>query len=183
MIFLIVVLFLTLLLLGGYVAFVIECFLNRRPDRIIYHGSDLTEQGRLLSKIMKKYVPDTSTYFFIEPGAGLGKVAEYMGREFPWKEVIAIEIGPVILFLARLRAWLRRSQVQFIREDIFTFTFPQPAVVYCYLTTPLLDKLYAQQKLQGRLVISLTFPLSVVEPTETISVKGWQKQILVYDLR
>lgn len=167
----------------AYAAYLIEFIISRRPGRVIYHGSDLGEQGKHLQEIIKKYVPKTEKYTLVEPGAGLGKVAEYLGKAFTWQDVVAVEIGPVILTFGKIRAWFKGTTLHFVYQNIFEYVFPQPAVIYCYLTSDLLDQLYKNKQLKNALVISLTFPLTGVEPTEEIALKKWQSRILVYDFR
>jgi hypothetical protein len=186
MLYLVFVGLLFLIVLVGtlaYLAYLVEFIISRRPGRVIYHGSDLGEQGILLQNIIKKYVPATEAYSLVEPGAGLGKVAEYLGKKFAWKEVIAVELGPVILTFGKIRAWFFRTKLTFVHQNIFAYAMPKKAVVYCYLTSDLLDELYIKKQLNNRLVISLTFPLTGVNPTEEIALKGWQSRLLVYDFR
>lgn len=166
-----------------YLAYIVEFLWSRRPGRVIYYGSNLREQGPLLLKIIKKYIPDTREYCLIEPGAGLGKVAEYLARHLEWADVAAVELGPVILTFGRIRAFIRRAPITFVHQNIFDFETPCPSVVYCYLTSDLLNRLYKNGQLNGSLVISLTFPLTGVRPTETIELKSWQARLLVYDFR
>ena len=172
------------LVLFWYAGYAWETFqMVRRPDRVIYHGSNLREQGPHLETLIRKYVPDTAAYALVEPGAGLGTVSRYLAQRFPWREATAIEVGPYILGLARMRAFFERSPVRFIKEDMFAYRFPQHSVVYCYLFPVMLQKLKEQGSLDGSLVISLTFPIPECPETEKVPLPSWQKALFVYDFR
>lgn len=171
------------LLLAAYFAFIWECRQNCRPNRIIYHGTNLAEQGEKLQDIISRYISDTSTYNLVEPGAGMGKVAEYLGKRLPWQRIVAIEIGPVLYYLGIIRAIILRSKLEFIKKDIFDYPIPSQSVVYCYLSGEMLTKLYKEGRLNGQLVICLTFSIDDLKPNEEITLRSWQKRLLVYDLR
>ena len=173
-----------LLIIVAYLSFLFENEISKnRKDRVIYYSSNLKQQGKLLEEVIRKYVPDVSDYALIEPGAGLGRVSQYLATRFPWKEVIAVECMPVIFTAGRLRNRLLRTRVRFVRRDIFAWDMPKPAVVYCYLFPQLMEKLYKEGQLEGRLVISLTFAIPDVTPTEKVEFKGWQSPLWVYDFR
>jgi len=178
--------FLLLICFGAivlYLAFFVETLLMQLPGRVLYHASDLGEQGATLEKIVTKYITTPEKYVLVEPGAGLGKVAEYLSKAFTWKEVVAVEMAPVIFTVAHVRKWFHPMAVRFVRKNIFDYTFPKPACIYCYLTTPIIDELYKKEAFKQALVITLTFPLTGVQPTETIALKGWQGKIFIYDFR
>lgn len=170
-----------------YFAYLVETQLNHLPDRIIYYSSNLREQGKILEDTVRRFIldrgEDTVSYHLVEPGAGLGRVAQYLARAFTWKDVQAVEVGPVILTAGRLHAWLHRSRVHFIRQNIFTYSLPPRSFVYCYLSEEMVDRLYQTGQLKGQLVVCLTFTIPTLTPTETIPLPGWQKRLTIYDLR
>lgn len=161
-----------------------EHLMMRKPDRAIYHASNLKEQGPHLRKIVNKYLGgQESNYSFVELGAGLAKVSHYMSIYYRWKSVEAVELGSFILRLAKIRQKIFKSPIRFHQENFFSYQSPPPSVIYCYLFTELMNKLYHQHKFDGHLVISLTFPIPKVVPTEEVSLKSWQRVLYVYDFR
>jgi len=172
----------------GYVAYCWETYLNRsRPDRVVYYSSNLKEQGKVLEAIIKKYITArgeaTADYALVEPGAGFAHMARFLAQKYTWREIIAVEIGRVVLLIGRLLSLLRQDHITFIYADIFSYTVPQKSLVYCYLTSAIITRLYQEGKLNGQLVVCLTFTIEGVEPTEEIELKSWQKRIQVYDFR
>jgi len=179
-------LFLELLILIGtiaYLAFLGETMANFRTNRVLYHSSNLREQGEVLEKTIRRYAPDSEKYVLVDIGAGLARVSQYLKARLPWKDVEAVEIGPVIMAFAKIRFLFLKPAVRFVRQDIFSYDLPKPAVVYAYISEEILTNLYKQGRLDGCLVLCLTFKINGLEPTEEIPLKSWQKRILVYDLR
>lgn len=158
-----------------------------RPDRVVYMGSNLEEQGDILVDLINRSFAenpqDISQYHLIEPGAGIATVATYLARKFPWKSVQAVELRASVLWWGRIRAKMKRVPIGFVQEDIFSYVPPTPAVQYCYLTTPILTKLYKNGSFANSLVLCLTFEIEGVTPVETVSLRSWQKAIRLYDFR
>ncbi len=178
--------FLNLLVLIGasiYVAYLMETIANSRRNRILYHSSNVREQGAILAETIKRYVPDTEKYVLVEIGAGLARVAQHLKANLGWKDVEAVEIGPVIAFIGKLRFLFIKPAVRYVRRDVFSYDLPTPAVVYAYVSEEILTNLHKEGRLDGRLVIALTFRIRDLVPTEEIPLKSWQNRILVYDLR
>ena len=157
------------------------------PDRVIYHSSNLKEQGPVLKRIVESFIEgrgeNTADYTLVEPGAGLGRVSQFLLRSFAWKAAYAIEVGPFILGLAKLRSWVLPSRLVFVKQDFFQYKFPPKSLVYCYLFPALITKLYRQGSLKGQLVVSLSFAIEGLPPTQVLPLASWQKCLYVYDLR
>ena len=153
-------------------------------DHIGYLPTMLSATGEKLTEVIKKYVGDqTSKYNLVEPGAGLGNVSYYLSLQFKWKQVLAIEDEIGTILVAKLKGLFRQKTVTFVKANIFEYDFPTHNVIYCYLLSEMIDKLYSQGKLRGSLVISLTFPLTDIKPTETFELAGFQKHMFLYDFR
>jgi hypothetical protein len=171
------------LLIAGLAWFSIDIFLNTRRYRVPYVSSPVSQCLPLLRTIITQYVPRPEQTAFIEPGAGLGKVVGSMARDYPWKQVIAVELTLRTYSIGKLWHWLRRSPVQFVRANALSYTYPPGAVVYCYLSTEIMARLYREKRLKGCLIISLTFPITGVKPTEEWPIPDWRKRLMVYDFR
>ena len=184
--FLLIIAILVLIASLTFFAYLFESEYNVfSKDGVIYYSTNLTLQGPHLEDIIRRRIPEQeiSQYTLVEPGAGLARVAEYLSKRFAWKKIVVMDRGPVIKMLGRMRLKLRGVKTEYQGGNIFNLDFPTKAVVYCYLYPQLIDKLKAQGKFDDRLVISLSFALSDVEPTETIAFDGWQSPLYVYDFR
>lgn len=178
-------LFLNLLVLAFgviYIAFIWEHIQNvRNPNRILYHASATSVLEPLFQGVMKRYQVDPS-YHFVELGAGMATVALMAAHLQKWQSVRAVEVGPVVRLLGRLRSGFSR-RITWVAADILSYQNPQPSLIYCYLSTNLLNKLHQNGQLTGQLVLCLSFEIQGVEPTEVIELPNWQSPLRVYDFR
>ncbi len=126
---------------------------------------------------------DTPNYHFVELGCGMAKVSRYINTKYQWKDVVGVEGELVVLTFARLRNFISKKKIRLVRANLFKIAIPEKSVVYCYLTTPMMDKLYKDGRLFGKLVISLSFQITGIQPTEKLTIIGFQQRVLVYDLR
>ncbi len=166
-----------------YIWHCVDVFLSSRPGRVLYVSSSVRHITPILADIILRLIPNSEKVAFIEPGAGIGNVARLMARRYRWKEVRAIDLSILLCFWAKLYAFVFRSPVTVVRGNIFDQTYPKGSLVYCYLTSPILDQLYAQKKLEGCLVVTLTFVIPGVKATEEHVLPNWQKCVYVYDFR
>ena len=171
------------------VAYLWESKEMKKPDRIIYYASNLGQTGPEVAKLVQKYILDnhqkTEDYTLYEPGAGLGHMARYLARAYTWKNVEAVDIGSIILWLGKFwhRLLAPKLKVDFILADVISYSADRPTVIYGYLSASILTKMYQKEKMKNALVITLTFPIQGVEPTEIIELKNWQSPLRVYDFR
>jgi len=168
------------------VLYLLESFYYQGNNRTVYMGSNVHEQAGILEEIISKYIgKDTSAYHLVEPGAGMGYVARFLGRRFSWKSVQAIEIRPLVMMAAKLTHYIQgnRPIITWVRGDIFGHSYPKPALIYCYLSDQVLNQLYAEGALEGALVICLTFAIQNQKPVFEKKLASWQGVIRVYDFR
>ncbi|HSI20759.1 MAG TPA: class I SAM-dependent methyltransferase [Verrucomicrobiae bacterium] len=166
-----------------YVWHCVDVFLSSRPGRVLYVSSSVGQVAPVLDDIIARYIPKTEKVLFIEPGAGIGNVARLMARRYRWKEVQAIDISVLLCFWAKAYALAFRSPLKVFRGNIFNQNYPKGSLVYCYLTSPILERLHKEKKLEGTLVVTLTFAIPGVQATEECSLTNWQGQVYVYDFR
>lgn len=173
----------SLLLATAYIWYITESILNSRPLRIGYVPSNPQATTPILKQVIVRYIPKTTSVRFIEAGCGLAQVSQVMAKTYTWKEVVAIDIRYTLMLLARLRNLFPKAPVTYLRRNLFDYHFGTGNCIYCYLSTQILGKLYAEGKLTGNLVVSLSFAIPGAKPTEAIQVPNWQKRMYVYDFR
>jgi hypothetical protein len=177
--------FLFLLILAG-LSFLWETRGSRRPGRAVYVGSQLGPLGPLLKGVVERYLgKETSGYALVEPGAGLAYVAAYLGREFPWRTVEAVELGRTLALFSWLRTKLFDSgrPMRILCQDILAYRMPERSFVYCYLNDRLLGLMKEKGLFAGQLVVCLTFEIPDETALEVIDVPTWQGKLRVYDFR
>jgi hypothetical protein len=171
------VLLLTLLLHAWRIAD--SLVLSATPGRILNLSSDVGAVMPALEKTIGTI--DPSATVLIEAGAGFGHISRALAGKYRWKECIALDISYYSFVIAKALGILRPSPLRYTRADIHSYDFPDGALVYCYLSTAVLERL--RPRLNGCLVASLTFSIPGETPTRTYSLKGWQEKLLIYDFR
>ena len=169
--------------LGGLIL-IIDFLTNLRPGRIVYVGSNMARNGGDLTGIIRKFIKKPEEYVFVELGSGLGFVITFLNQAFSWKRLVAVELSWHYLMLAKVRAKLMRlpSNIVWERANIFSFTCRDRRVIYCYLSSQILERLYKEDRLKNALVISLTFQIPGLVG-EKFPISGWQEAYYVYDFR
>ncbi|MEM1312151.1 MAG: hypothetical protein AAGF07_01670 [Patescibacteria group bacterium] len=156
-----------------------------KDDHVGYLPSSLKAVKDPIRQIISIYVGEDKTkdYTLVEPGAGAANVSYFLSQKYKWKQVLAIEDEISLVWYSKLKNLFRKKPVSLVKANIFNYSFPTKSVVYCYLLSEMLAKLYEQGQLAGSLVISLSFPLKKAEPTEVFELSGFQKYLYVYDFR
>lgn len=160
-----------------------ESILNSLPGRVGYVSSNVRLCLPILDDIITKYIANPSKIALIEPGAGLGHIGRALAKKYKWKQSVAIELNFTLIWLGKFLNLRTRSPLQFQRQNMFDYHYPKGSFIYCYLTTPILDKLHTQGKFKGCFVVCLSFSIPRVLPVQELKIANWQKKILVYDFR
>lgn len=173
--------FVILLAVGAWVASQAAYifFRNRAP----YVASQLRPLARPLTDILLAYVPRPSHVAWYELGGGRALVTQFVTKHFAFHTVRVIELNWLLVMLLKLSIRLRKKTIDIIHGDVLDQTYRPNSVLYCYLFDELLESLYKAGKFNDQLVISLSFPIPNVQPTQTTTIKGMQKRLYVYDFR
>jgi len=153
-------------------------------DHIGYLASNLKNVGPALERIIEKYYKGkVENVNLVESGAGFANLSNYLSKKYNWKEIIAVEDEPRIIKLAQFKQRFRKSKINFVQSNVLDFQNPESSLVYCYLLSTILTKMNAKKLFNNCLLVSLSFKIKDLEPTETIEIPGFQKYIFVYDFR
>jgi SAM-dependent methyltransferase len=113
----------------------------------------------------------------LDPGCGFGGLVLALARAFPEAEVVGIDLQPLPLLVAQLRAkLLGLRNVTFRRGDLFKEDYRGVQVIACFLWGNVMEQLYAKwdAELQdGCVVVSNLHPMPHWPPVEVISVTEW----------
>ena len=157
------------------------------PNYVILVDSNIASIGQSLQGIIDKYAPDTANYNLVELGCGRAVVTQHLANSNNFKKILAIDSESNII--AAAKKLKPNPKIEFLVEDIFKFQSPKSSIIYCYLFPRIMSRLYIERRLEGNLIISLTFPIKGVEPTEIILIENLprlrftQCEIFVYDFR
>jgi len=126
-------------------------------------------------------LPQTGTFRFIDLGSGLGDVPFYLESHFPQGRFYGTEIAPAPWLISRVRAWLKRSRVSFMRRDYATLNLADYDVVFAFLSPAAMPALWQQAQIQmraGSQFISLSFPVESRQPDQVIPLAEGARHIL-----
>ena len=81
----------------------------------------------------------------IDPGCGFGGLALGLARAFPESEVVGIDLQPLLLLVAQLRAkLLGLRNVTFRRGNLFKEDYRRVRVIACYLYGNVMEQIYTK---------------------------------------
>ncbi len=121
-----------------------------------------------------------------ELGSGDGRFLLYCAKKQPDAHYIGIERNPLLIAMARLRAYLSRNprNVEFRRGNFYTTDLTQAHKIYGYLLGSVMDKLLPKlaSEFHGRMA-SRAFTFSEKDPSTTIVLsekKGSHGEHMLY---
>ncbi len=137
----------------------------------IVRGHDLATSRRATKALFKIISEHKTAKNFYDLGCAHGEVACRIKKKFPTLCVDAIDNNSVRIFFAKIRAFLFRQNIKFLRKDIFEMNLNDADIIYTYLwydvMPPLEEKLQKELK-QGAIVITNTSNFPTWEPIQKI---------------
>jgi hypothetical protein len=126
-------------------------------------------------------LPATQPFGFIDLGSGLGGLPFYLESRFPHGRFYGTEIAPAPWLISRVRAWLKRSRVVFLRRDYATLNLADFDVVFAFLSPAAMPGLWQQAEAQmrsGSLFISLSFTVDARQPDQVVTLADGARHTL-----
>jgi SAM-dependent methyltransferase len=167
-------LILCLLAVVGWLGYVVVAGLFIWPAPI---PTSPDTRRRMIEAIRKLRPADRTGGLIFDPGAGFGSLALALARAFPDCEVVGIDLQPLPLWVAKLRAKvLGLRNVTFRRGDLFEQDYRGANVIACYLYSNLMERLYAKWNAElpdGCVVVSNLYPMSHWQSFPVIRARGW----------
>jgi SAM-dependent methyltransferase len=118
-------------------------------------------------------LPETQPFSFIDLGSGLGGVPFHLESLFPHGRFYGTEIAPAPWLISRVRVWLKRSRVIFLRRDYASLNLADFDVVFAFLSPAAMPGLWQQAEAQmrsGSLFISLSFTVDARQPDQVLTL-------------
>lgn len=129
--------------------------------------------GRKAWQAVTSLLPEDRSFRFIDVGSGLGGVPFYLESRFPQGQFFGTEIAPAPWLISRVRAWVKRSRVVFMRRDYAALDLGEFDVVFAFLSPAAMPDLWEQAQVQmrsGSLFISLSFSVKARKPDQVLSL-------------
>ena len=124
-------------------------------------------------RAVEALLPETQAFSFIDLGSGLGGVPFHLESRFPNGRFYGTEIAPAPWLISRVRAWLKRSRVGFMRRDYAALDLADYDVVFAFLSPAAMPGLWQQAQAQmrsGSLFISLSFTVDGRQPDQVVAL-------------
>jgi hypothetical protein len=170
-------------LLAYFVFITMQLYYSVGAKRAPFVPTTLKVVALPLIQVLEGRVSRPQKTIFYELGAGRASISKLVGKHFDLKQIIAIEINPILVFINTVEQWIFRNNITLLRKDLLEYKYEKGSVLYCYLFPALLQKLFDAGAFEGQLVVCLTFPIKNLTPTQSIPLSNYQKQLFVYDLR
>ena len=108
--------------------------------------------------------PDDVVY---DLGCGAGDFLIAARKEFGCgPKLIGYEFSPALVWLARFRSYIKKSDINFVRADFLKANISDANVIYLFLVPPVLPKIWQKIKKEtktGTVVVSLSSQIAGVE--------------------
>ncbi len=117
-------------------------------------------------------IPKNIASRMIDIGSGLGDLSMFIAESNHKCQVEGIEIAPLPWLISVIRAWIKRSDVQFTLGDYYALDFSEYDLVFAYLSPaamPALWKKAKQEMREGSLLVSYEFDIPNISPSYTIT--------------
>lgn len=138
---------LTLLIIVGMFIFFLLWFVLIVDS--ILRGHDLTTSRRATKVLFKIISEQKTAKNFYDLGCARGALAVRVKRKFPALSIYAIDNNPIRIFFAKIRAFIFRQNIKFLRKNIFDVDLSDADIIYAYLWYDLMPSL--EKKLQNEL--------------------------------
>jgi len=130
---------------------------------------------------MTPLLSETQPFSFIDLGSGLGGLPFYLESRFPQGRFYGTEIAPAPWLISRVRAWLKRSRVIFLRRDYATLNLADFDIVFAFLSPAAMPGLWQQAQAQmrtGSLFVSLSFTVGTRPPDQVVALAEGDRHTL-----
>lgn len=128
----------------------------------------------------------SETQTIVEAGSGWGTLALHLSGQDADFRITGIENSLIPLWVSRLSARISSADnVNFIRGDLYAYSYKQADVILCYLypgAMKRLSSIFREQLVPGTKVISICFTLPGWEPKEVITCRDmYRTKVYIYE--
>ncbi|MGF7049536.1 SAM-dependent methyltransferase [Paenibacillus sp. DS2015] len=127
----------------------------------------------------------TNRKSIVEAGSGFGTLAIHMGKYHTDSQIIGLENSRIPLWISKLLARMdNRTNVTFLRRDLYTYSYKDADLVVCYLYPGAMKRLtsiWSKGLNPGAQVISVCFAIPDWEPDRvTICKDIYHTKVYIY---
>lgn len=124
-------------------------------------------------------------FTLIDLGCGRAGFLQAVREKFPNAKLIGYEYSFWPLAQAKIRNWLKKSNLVLEKKNIFKTDLSQADIVYCYLNPQMMTDLSPKFKKElkiGTDIISFQFSLPDMTPLKVITEEGSSEKIYFYKM-
>lgn len=153
---------------------------------LIFGRTDRTQVPFFLSsqatiQTLAEMLPADRHFRFIDLGSGCGGLVCKLARQRPNGNYHGVELAILPCWISKLRAYLCKPICQFHWTDIWRHNLAGYDIVYAYLSPVPMSSLWQKACLEmrpGSLLISNTFIIPDVEPSQRIPLSDFSRSVL-----
>lgn len=153
---------------------------------LIFGRTDRTQVPFFLSsnatiQALAEMLPADRHFRFIDLGSGCGGLVCKLARQRPNGNYHGIELAMLPCWISKLRAYLCKHICRFHWTDIWRHDLASYDIVYAYLSPVPMPSLWQKACLEmrpGSLLISNTFIIPCVEPSQCIPLSDFGRSVL-----
>lgn len=137
----------------------------------LIHGHDLPTSRRATKAVVKIISEQNDAKSFYDLGCAHGSFSVRIKRALPNLSMTAVDNDTIRIFFAKIRSLLFRSEISFIRKNIFDVDLSNADIVYTYLwydLMPPLEKKLQKELKSGAVVITNTSKFPTWKPIQTV---------------
>lgn len=163
-------------LLGAFVLLLLLNWNSLRERVPLY----LTGQ-QTIAELDKLLRPLPAEFRYIDLGSGLAGSLYQLSRRYPKAQFVGVETAPLVFVLAWLRCLLRPNcQIRY--RNLWQQPLAGYEVVYCFLSPAPMARVWLKARAEmqpNALLISNSFSIPGVAPTEQIELHDWRASTLL----
>jgi len=158
-----------------FVLFIWFVFFIIQAYNIVFRGYApfvSTKRKHLKNIFDNANIKDGQTIY--ELGCGRAGFLQFARKNFPASKLVGFEYAFFPYFIAKIQNWIKKSNLDIKKKNIFKIDLSEADTVYCYLNEDMMKKLkpkFLSELKPGSQVISLEFKIPDMEAEKIINKK------------
>jgi hypothetical protein len=171
---------LLLLLFVWFFFFIVQAY------NIVFRGFApyVSTRKKIIDDVLRN-IEKNGKFTLVELGCGRAGFLQAARGKFPEASLVGFEYSFWPLFQAKVRNWIKKSNLVLKKQNIYTVDLSQADIVYCYLNPQMMAELGSKFKAELKkeaVIISYQFSIPEMTPIKEIQEKGSSERIYFYKI-